>query len=49
MGNKQLGKDVERKSKEPIITCFPRSEITNMFEAKDEEGNPLSALDYLKG
>lgn len=49
MGNKQLGKDVERKSKEAIIPYFPRSEISNIFDAKADDGSPLSAIDYLKG
>jgi hypothetical protein len=49
MGNKQLGKDVDRKSKKPVMPLFAKSEISNMFEAKDSEGNYLSALDYLKG
>jgi hypothetical protein len=47
MGNKHCGKEVDRESKEPIIPHMDRSVFATIFDAKNDEGTSLTALEFV--
>lgn len=49
MGNKQYGKDVERKTKDPVIPNFRSLEFTSILGAKSSDDSLMSSLEFLKG
>jgi len=48
MGNKKFGKEVDRKSKDPVIPLFPWSHFKGINDTKNEEGEVLSTIEFLK-